>query len=326
MPAFIEPCQAAIGKIPAVEGWAHEIKFDGYRAQAHINHDKVKLFTRRGHDWTDRFSSIAEALRTLPASTAILDGEIVVADPQGVSNFHWLQADLAARRTGRLMFCVFDLMYLDGFDLRDAPLRERRQALRELIGKRNGRLLFSENIDTDSSTLMDRVCRMKLEGIVSKRLDAPYRSGRRDTWRKIKCQSSDTFPIVAFVEQLGANPRRVASLYLGHYDGEKLLYAGKAQTGYTVQSSCALRELLDPYIVRTSPLAVAVNKPRATWVKPVLQAEIQYSSLTADGLLRAPVYKGLRDDLNALGASEPPNARVRGARPKRSRGRTSIKP
>jgi bifunctional non-homologous end joining protein LigD len=152
--------------------------------------------------------------------------------------------------------------------------------------------------------MLELACKMKLEGIVSKRLDAPYRSGEQGSWLKQKCKNSDTFPIVAFVEKLGAKPRRIASLYLGRWDNGNLLYAGKAQTGFKAEDLYRLRERLDPHIIEVSPLSVPVEKPKATWVEPVVQAEVEYSAFTSGGRLRAPVYKGLRDDL--MPARAPP--------------------
>jgi len=149
---------------------------------------------------------------------------------------------------------------------------------------------------------------MGLEGIVAKRVDSLYHSGRTQSWLKLKCKKSDTFPIIAFVEKLGAKPRRIASLYVGRREGSRLLYAGKVQTGYTHDLAMEIRERLDPFIAKKSPLTVPVRKPKATWVKPVVDAEIEYSALTDDGLLRAAVFKGLRDDLvKPLHPSKPPS-------------------
>jgi bifunctional non-homologous end joining protein LigD len=136
-----------------------------------------------------------------------------------------------------------------------------------------------------------------VEGIVSKRKDSPYRSGRTDTWIKVKCNKSDSYPVIAFVEKLGAKPRRIASLYLGRWEGDRLLYAGKAQTGFTNVQLYEVRERLDPLIRKSSPLGIPVKKPKATWVEPLVEAEVQYSGFTSDGLLRAPVFRGLREDL-----------------------------
>jgi bifunctional non-homologous end joining protein LigD len=147
---------------------------------------------------------------------------------------------------------------------------------------------------------------MGLEGLIAKRMDAPYRSGRQETWLKLKCKKSETFPIIAFVEKLGAHPRKVASLYVGRREGDRLLYAGKVQTGYTETSARELRERLDPFIRKSSPLSVPVKKPKATWVEPEVNAEVEYGALTDDGLLRAAVFKGLREDLAPPKLRSPP--------------------
>jgi bifunctional non-homologous end joining protein LigD len=179
------------------------------------------------------------------------------------------------------------------------PLVERKKIVADLIGSRsnNGRIRLSGHIEADAAAVFRQACAMETEGIVSKEKESQYRSGRQESWVKVKCIKTDTFPIVAFVEKLGASPRRIASLYLGRWEGDKLLYAGKAQTGFKQTMLYELRERLDPYIRNTSPLSVPIRKPKATWVDPVLQAEIAYSSKTADQLLPAPVYKGIREDL-----------------------------
>jgi bifunctional non-homologous end joining protein LigD len=308
LPAFIEPCHPVVGALPdrkEEDRWAPEVKFDGYRAQAHIAPNKITLYTRRGYDWTQRFATIARDLQTLQSHTAIIDGEIIVPDESGAPNFHALHADLAKGRTDRLIYYVFDLLYLDGFDLRPATLRDRREALRSLIGPGSARVRFSENLHTKGSALFELACQMNLEGIVMKRWDAPYRSGEHDSWRKIKCKKSDSFPIIAFVEKLGARPRRIASLYLGRYEHGKLLYAGKAQTGFKNEDLYELRERLDPYVTNQCPLSEPIKKPKATWVTPTVQAEVEYSTFTAAGLLREPIFKGLRDDLLPLPAARP---------------------
>jgi bifunctional non-homologous end joining protein LigD len=299
-PGFIEPCRPVLRDRPPTRGeWLQEIKHDGYRVQAHLLASGPALYTRRGYDWSARFSSIAEDLKSLAASQAILDGEVVVQNQRGLSDFHELQSDLSAGRTDRLLYLVFDVLYVDGIDLRQSALIERREVLARLLAScaAETRIRLSEYLEADPAAVFQQACAMNLEGIVSKQPDSPYRSGEQDSWIKVKCVKSDTFPIVAFVEKLGAAPRRIASLYLGRREGDKLLYAGKAQTGFKQATLYELRERLDPYIRKTSPLSVPVKKPKATWVEPVVQAEIEYSALTADKLLRAPVFKGIRDDL-----------------------------
>lgn len=302
-PGFVEPCLAtAAATIPARGEWIHEIKHDGYRAQAHLADGIVKIFTRNGYDWTDRFRVIAESIPHLPAREVVLDGEIVVTDDRGVSDFHLLQDDLARKISERLSYFVFDVLYLDGFDLRKAALIERKQLLADLFKAtkaNSAQVQLNPYIEAEVSAVFERACAMHLEGIVSKERQSVYRSGRQDAWIKIKCAKSDTFPIIAFVEKLGAKPRRIASLYLGRWEGDRLLYAGKAQTGFKHAMLYELRERLDPYIRATSPLSVPINKPKATWVDPAVLAEIEYSAFTAEMRLRAPVFKGIRDDLQA---------------------------
>ena len=303
-PAFIEPSLATLrDRAPQGEEWIHEIKFDGYRAQAHLDGANTTIYTRRGYDWTDRFEAIATSLRKLRIKRAIFDGEIIVPDERGASDFHRLQEDLARKRDDRFVYFIFDLLYLNERDLRSQPLLERKAQLAKLLKKAAPAIRYSEHLTVDGSEMFEKACEMKLEGIVSKRADSPYRSGRTENWIKTKCVKSETYPIVAFVEKLGAHPRRIASMYLGRWENGQLLYAGKAQTGFTQKALYDLRERLDPYIRKTSPLSVQVKKPKATWVEPVVQAEIQFSGTTSDGLLRAPVYKGVRDDLAAKARS-----------------------
>jgi bifunctional non-homologous end joining protein LigD len=274
----------------------HEIKFDGYRTQAHLQKGQPTIYTRAGYDWTLRFQPIADALTALPANELILDGEAVVADSRGIPDFGLLHADLAAGRKGRLLYYAFDLLYLDGFDLRPVPLSERKRALAELLAGASERILYAEHLQGDGAEIYDRACGMGLEGILSKQLEAPYHSGRTESWVKVKCGKRDAFPIVAFVEKLGAKPRRIASLYVGRREGDQLLYAGKVRSGYTEAVARNLRERLEPFIRKTSPLSEEVKKPKATWVEPVIEAEVAYSTMTENQLLREAVFKGLRDD------------------------------
>jgi bifunctional non-homologous end joining protein LigD len=240
-----------------------------------VTDGRAVIYTRSGYDWTKRFEPIAHALRQLPARELIIDGEIVVTDTRGLSDFHLLQDDLAKNRADRLVYFVFDLLYLDGFDLRPVPLIERKQLLEQLLEgntARSASIRSNPHIEADASAVFEQACAMHLEGIVTKERHSVYRSGRQDSWIKIKCVKTETFPIIAFVEKLGATPRRIASLYLGRWEGDQLLYAGKAQIGFRRPMLYELRERLDPYIRKTSPLSVPVKKPKATWVEPALLA------------------------------------------------------
>lgn len=309
-PEFIEPCHPTLKKRPPDGAdWVHEIKLDGYRAQLHINGGKITLYTRTGLDWTTEFEAIATAAEDLAGHDAVMDGEVTVFGKIGLPDFQALRRELAKRSSPNLTFQAFDLLYLDGYDLRRVPLIERKRVLRELIGDAAGTIAYVDYLELEEGEPVYRhACKMGLEGIVSKRKDAPYRSGRQEIWTKTKCTKRDAFPIVAFVEKLGAHPRRIASLYLGRWEGDRLVYAGKAQTAYTLTAAREVRERLNPLIIGKSPLSHPINKPKATWVEPQVYAEIDYGGVTDDGLLREPVFKGLQDVSRAAGKPRPTTA------------------
>ena len=296
-PGFVAPCHPTLReKAPSGGRWIHEIKFDGYRTQAHLQNGQPP--STHGRGTTGRCASSRSPMRSrpCPANDLILDGEAVVADSRGIPDFGLLHADLAAGRKDRLLYYAFDLLYLDGFDLRGARLAERKRMLSELLAGASERILYAEHLEGDGAEIYQRACAMGLEGIISKQEDAPYRSGRVESWIKVKCGKRDAFPIVAFVEKLGAKPRKIASLYVGRREGDRLLYAGKVRSGYTEAVARDLRERLDPFIRKDSPLSEPVKKPKATWVEPVIEAEVAYSTVTENGLLREAVFKGLRED------------------------------
>ena len=262
-PGFVAFCDPTLrDQAPTGPEWLHEIKTDGYRAQLHVRERRVTVYSRSGYDWTEKFAPIATAAKHLHVRTAILDGEVTVLGSTGLPDFQALRRELGKPQSKRLIYCVFDLMYLNGMDLRPTALIERKRALRELLDGVPPTLAYVDYLEAQGRKVFEQACRMGLEGIVSKRRDSPYRSGRQEIWLKLKCVKSDTFPIVAFVEKLGARPGKVASLYLGRWDGDRLLYAGKARTGYTEAAARELRERLDPLIVRKSPLAVQVKNRR----------------------------------------------------------------
>ncbi len=297
-PDYIEPCDPMLRERPPTgAGWLYEIKADGYRAQLQVHHRETTVFSRTGLDWTEQFSSIATAAPALNASSAVIDGEAVVYGTKGLPDFQQLRRELGSRKSERVRYHAFDLMYLDGYDLRSSPYIERKRLLARLLEGAPDTFAYVEHIEADGEQVFRNACELGLEGLVAKRADAPYRSGRQESWIKLKCKKSETLPIVAFVEKLGASPRKIASLYVGRQEDGKLLYAGKVRTGYTEASARELRERLDPLIRRTTPLSVAVKKPKATWVEPEVKAEVEYGALTDDGLLREAVFKGLRDDL-----------------------------
>lgn len=297
-PKFIEPCDPTLHKHPPKgDDWLHEIKFDGYRIQLRLADGKVTLTSRQRLDWTDQFAPIAKAANKLRAMQAIIDGEIAVTGKSGIPDFQALRREIGKEKSPAV-FHAFDLLWLDGKDLRELSLRERKARLENLLRRGPKQIAYVEALQGDGPTIFKTACELGLEGLVSKQAQSAYASGRSERWVKSKCTTTDNFPIIAFVEKLGAKPRRIASFYIGRWHGKQLLYAGKVQTGFKTESLYEIREALDKYIIKRSPLSVPVKKPKATWVEPVIQAEIKYTGVTDDGLLREAVFKGLREDLN----------------------------
>jgi bifunctional non-homologous end joining protein LigD len=226
MPGFIRPQLATLKtRAPKGDRWLHEIKYDGYRVQIHLNKGKRKVYTRNGLDWTKRFSVIAGAL-DIPGQ-AIIDGEVVVVH-EGRTNFSELQAELAASRQDRLVFYAFDLLWRDG-DLRKHPQIERKQALSDLLGENGIELpiIYSEHLTGDGQEMFEHAAKLGWEGIISKNAQAPYRSDRNEAWLKIKAVQTGKFPVIGFVK----DPTGVAALYLGKRAGKDLVYMGKVGTG-----------------------------------------------------------------------------------------------
>ena len=276
------------------ELWLHEIKFDGYRTMAHIAEGKVRLVTRGGLDWTKRYGDLPEAFRRLPCRDAVIDGEIVVLDETGVSRFALLQDALSTGAGNSLVFYAFDLLHLNGWNLFDVPLEKRKALLKKLLAGQipsRSAIQFSDHVVGEGRALYDRASEMGLEGIVSKRISAPYRSGRSKTWTKTKALKAEDFVIVGYTVSEAAEG--IASLALGEWADGELEYRGKVGTGFDAQM---LRELL----VRLEPLragaATLEGAPREIiWVRPLLRAHIHYGNRTTDNVLRHAVFKGLRD-------------------------------
>ncbi|TIX85376.1 MAG: DNA ligase D, partial [Mesorhizobium sp.] len=298
-----------VAKAPAGSDWLHEVKYDGYRTQLIVDGRTARAFTRRGYDWSHRYKGIVQAAANLPVKAAIIDGEAVVLGETGLPDYQALERELGNPNSPKVIFYAFDLLHLNGRDLRQQPLVKRKAALEKLVKDRAPTLTYAEHLEVSGSDVFEHACRMGLEGIVSKRADAPYRSGVQTSWLKVKCIKSDTFPIVAFVEKLGAHPRRIASLYIGRWEGDRLLYAGKAQSGYSLTTARHVRERLDPLIIGKSPLSEPIVKPKATWIRPEVLAEVQFSGVTDRGILREAVFKGLREDLVTIPAKSPASKR-----------------
>ncbi|PBC05545.1 DNA ligase D [Mesorhizobium sp. WSM3860] len=297
---FVEPQLATLEKnAPSGEEWVHEVKFDGYRMQAQIAGSDVRLLTRTGLDWTKKFEGpVVAELAGLKCRDAIIDGEIVVLADSGVSSFAMLQADLSAGRTDRFIYYVFDLMRLNGEDLRREPLVERKQALAELLGERSEQsaVRFSDHFAEPGSVMLQHVCRMGLEGVVSKRADAPYRSGRGLAWIKSKCTLRQEFVIGGYLPS-DKTGRGLRSLLVGYHEGGKLNYAGRVGTGFSGKVAADLKKKLDSLKATKSPFSAAVPKGKGlVWVKPELVGEVEFRSWTSDHIIRHASFQGLRED------------------------------
>jgi bifunctional non-homologous end joining protein LigD len=302
MPDFISPALATLRSTPpSGDDWLHEVKFDGYRIEAHVDGGKVRLFTRSGLDWSGRFGMrIVEALASLDCSQAIIDGEVVVLGDDGLSSFSALQAALSSNRTERMFLYAFDLLHLDGEDLRQQPLVERKHRLAELLsegaGEGNSPLRFSEHFAEPGATMLSHACRMGLEGVVSKRADAPYVSGRTLSWIKSKCTERQEFVIVGYLPSAAAG-RGVRSLVLAYHDKGKLTYAGHVGTGFSQGNAAGLKERLDR-LKRPKPAfeGRGSREKNAIWVEPQLVADVEFRAWTSDGILRHASFQGLRED------------------------------
>ena len=289
MPGFIRPQLATLkSKAPSGGQWIHEIKYDGYRVQLHANSGKKKVYTRNGLDWTKRFSVIAGAF-DIPGQ-AIVDGEVVVIHEER-TNFSELQAELAAGRQDRLVYYAFDLLWLNGQDLRKKPQLERKAVLQELFDAHDleAPVLYSEHLTGDGQTMFEHAAKLGWEGIVSKQADAPYKSERGEAWLKVKTVQREKFPVIGFVK----DPTGVAALYLGKQEGKELRYMGKVGTGWSRTVSSQIRKQLDTVVSPKSKLTKPIKKPKATWVEPKFFADVEYRDITSEGLLRASSFKGL---------------------------------
>jgi bifunctional non-homologous end joining protein LigD len=293
-PGFIEPALATHhDRSPSGDRWVHEVKFDGYRLQVHVQEGVVKLLTRRGHDWTTRFGMLAEAAWHLSTHSAVLDGEVIVSTESGHSDFGALEEDLGAGRSDRFVFFAFDLLYLNGWDLRQAGLLDRKHVLAELLSDAPAALRLSEHVEGDGHELYQRACDLELEGIVSKLRDAPYRSGRTSAWVKATCRQRDTFYAVGIARKAG----KFDGVYLARRDGDALLYAGKVERGFNDKQVRGLEERLAPYRRRTQPLKRKIKKPKATWFDPAVLVDVEFRALTGERKVRHPSYVGIREDL-----------------------------
>jgi bifunctional non-homologous end joining protein LigD len=298
LPEFITPelaLQATTA--PSGAGWLHELKLDGYRIQARKDGDKVQLLTRTGLDWTHRMKTIAALVGELPVERAILDGEVVVLAENGTTSFADLQAAFQEGVKKPLSYFVFDLLHLNGHNLRGLPLIERKTLLATLLEGGGEFVRLSEHLESDGTVIFRKACEMHVEGIVSKRAASKYSSGRGGSWLKLKCVHEQEFVIGGFT--LPSNGTHgVGALLLGYYDGEKLIYAGRTGTGFTQKTHRVLRNQLEELRGKENPFENPPAEARrgAIWVKPELVAQVNFATWTADNLVRQSSFKGLRED------------------------------
>ncbi|HEY1721580.1 MAG TPA: non-homologous end-joining DNA ligase [Magnetospirillaceae bacterium] len=298
-PRFLEPqLTDLVDEVPGGSDWLFEVKFDGYRALLAAAGSDVRVYTRGGLDWTHRFRSLAEAAAGHDFNGALVDGEIVVVDDEGRSDFGALQEALTDGK-GELIFCAFDFLVDAGQDIRALPLLDRKARLKALLAPmgRNGAIRYTEHIRSRGQELFETLCEKGFEGIIAKPIDAPYRSGRGHGWLKIKCSHEQEFVIGGWEDS--DRDRAFASILVGLNDKDGLRYAGKVGSGFSQEILQSLSRRFAKLAARRSPFS---NEPpreiarRAHWLKPDLVAQIGFADFTRDGLVRQGRFHGLRED------------------------------
>jgi bifunctional non-homologous end joining protein LigD len=303
VPAFVAPQLATLVEDPPRTGdWVYEVKYDGYRLLARFTKDGVRLFTRAGNDWTSRLPRLAAALEKLKLEGSWLDGEIVVPAEDGRASFQQLQNAFDAGNDSKVVYYVFDALFLNGKDLRSLPLLERKRRLEEsLKGTREVR--YSEHLSADPDEALEHACKLRLEGLIAKRADARYVSGRSRDWLKLKCRQRQDFVIGGYTAPRGSR-QGFGALLVGVNAGGKLRYAGKVGTGF---DDAMLSSLKQKFSKLESAEPAFVNPPRergVTWLEPKLVAEVEYAERTDEGLVRQGAFMGLRRDLPAKQVEE----------------------
>jgi bifunctional non-homologous end joining protein LigD len=295
LPGYAPQLATLVSAAPDSDEWLHETKYDGFRVGLVIDKGRAQLFTRNGLDWSERFPALVDAALRLPVSSALLDGELALELPGGRTSFQELQN--AARRRARPNCFLFDIHWIDGEDLRPLPLERRKARLEALLAARGTSLLrYSSHVIGRGAWVHGEACRAGLEGIISKRRDAPVTPGRSRTWVKTKCVGRQEFVIGGFTDPQGAR-EGLGALLIGHHQGGRLVWAGKVGTGFTTRSARELRARLDPLVQESSPFVPAPRAGRGVhWVRPELVAEVAFTEWTEGGKIRHPSFQGLRED------------------------------
>jgi len=305
----VEPQLAQLSAtVPSGDEWVHEIKYDGYRLICTLQDGEARLWTRRQLDWTHRFPAITAAVAELDVESAILDGELVALTAGGISSFQALQNSLQGIESRPLVYYVFDLLHFDGEDLRPLPLLERKERLKRILpADHAGRVRYNDHLRGDGLTFLKHCCRAGLEGIIAKRGDRPYVSGRSSDWLKCKCLQQEEFVIGGFTLS-ETDARGFGALLLGYYDQRQLRYAGRVGTGFNHKLLLSLRKELDTLQIEQCPFESIPPRERGTevrWVRPELVAQIQFTAWTDDRVLRHPSFLGLREDKTARSVGLP---------------------
>ena len=289
---------------PEGDDWLYEIKFDGYRMLCRIDKGQARFISRNGHDWTKKFPELAEIAASLPVQQAMLDGEVVALAADGTTSFQALQNIFQSGGTAKLVYYVFDLLHLDGFNVTSVPLEGRKELLgKVLAGATSKSIRLSEHLEGDGAEVFKQACRLHLEGIICKRRGRPYRPGRGLDWLKVKCSRREEFVIGGFTPPTGSRSH-FGALLLGYHDADgQLVYAGRVGTGFNDQTLASLHKTLSKLVRAKSPfrnLTGSTGQARGvTWVEPRLVAEVEFSNWTDEGLLRHPSFQGLREDKSA---------------------------
>ncbi|MHB1485045.1 MAG: DNA ligase D [Saccharofermentanales bacterium] len=300
VPSVLSPQMATlVNKIPSGDEWTYEIKLDGYRMMARIFDDGITIFTRNGIDWTLKLKSIADSLKELKIAPGWVDGEIVYPGKAGLPDFGALQQAFDSKSENGIIYYLFDMPFYNGYDLRNIGLSERRSLLKNVLSQKesaSARIRFSENFDAGGGDILDSACRLGLEGIMGKRKDSHYMSGRSQSWVKIKCSQRQEFVLVGFTENKSSG-RDISALLLGVYDeAGHLRYAGRVGTGFNYENAKDLKDKLSQILTEKTPLYEKPKDASGIWVKPELVAEISFAEWTKEGRVRQAVFHGLRSD------------------------------